>query len=227
MNQDFRIYEKRLKLQIKQRNSCICCLIGFSLILLTLIVLLFSLLYYIAAISYDQNNSINHHDNLLPADSNIRRTIQRSHLRLSNDIKPIKYDLILHPNLQNGSLNGRVNILINITTDDVHEIRIHGKYLIFDDVKLFPVKILTNGDDVNNKKNSSSIDWLNTTPPIVKVLDYMENIADEIWLIKLSNFLIPDIYELIIVYHSSVKQSNKLVGFYKSVYRNKETNETR
>jgi hypothetical protein len=56
-------------------------------------------------------------------------------LRLPLDVLPISYDLLLHPDLKEGTFKGQVKILINVTYD-VQEITLHTKDLDIEDIEL-------------------------------------------------------------------------------------------
>ena len=49
-------------------------------------------------------------------------------LRLSEDVKPILYDLLLHPDLQTGYFTGNVKIDLEISSS-INEFAIHALYL--------------------------------------------------------------------------------------------------
>ena len=119
--------------------------------------------------------------------------------RLPKEIRPLKYDLFLHPNLENNTFNGRVSILIDITGKQ-KLIKLHQKELAITSVKL------------TKRINDDSSD--------VEIEDSYTHDKDEAFIIKLKQELDSGLYDLNLLFSGSLR--DKIVGFYSSKYKDGE-----
>ncbi|GAB1864921.1 Aminopeptidase [Camponotus japonicus] len=116
--------------------------------------------------------------------------------RLPKEVKPIRYDLFLHPKLKQKTFSGKVTILIDVL-DDRTTIALHQKGL-----KITTVELKTYGLEKDYKIEISSI----SNPS-----------KYEIFVISTETELKPGLYNLSLEFDGSLK--NKIVGFYSSTYQ--------
>jgi glutamyl aminopeptidase len=120
--------------------------------------------------------------------------------RLSQNVKPIFYDLYLIPDLDKGSFEGRVSIFINITGTQ-KSITLHQKDLNISKVTLMPISLVK-----------------------LDIKESYSNEKDETFTIVPKEELSDVTYHLNLSFSGSL--SDKIVGFYSSRYKD-ERNKTR
>lgn len=124
--------------------------------------------------------------------------------RIPRDIYPHNYRLFLHPNSETGLFSGSVEI--NISMDERRDfLVVHSKYLNIHSTKLS----YTNDRD---KKEIS----------IKEVFEYEPN---EFWVVRTSDMFGPANVTLSLDFSGNLTRS--IVGFYRSVYTNKDTGKKR
>lgn len=124
--------------------------------------------------------------------------------RIPRDIYPHNYRLFLHPNLETGLFNGSVKI--NISMDERRDfLVVHSKYLNIHSTKLS----YTNDRDKKEIK-------------ITEVFEYEPN---EFWVVRTSDMFGPANVTLSLDFSGNLTRS--IVGFYRSVYTNKDTGKKR
>lgn len=116
--------------------------------------------------------------------------------RLPKEVKPIHYDLFLHPKLKENTFSGKVTILIDVL-DDRRTIALHQKGL-----NITSVKLITYGLEEDYEIKISSIS--NPT-------------KYEIFVISTENEFKSGLYNLSLEFDGSLE--NKIVGFYSSTYQ--------
>lgn len=116
--------------------------------------------------------------------------------RLPKEVKPIHYDLFLHPNLQKKTFSGKVTILIDVL-DDRRSIALHQK-----DLNITSVELKTYGLEEDYEIEISSI----SNPS-----------KYEIFVISTKNEFKSGLYNLNLEFNGSLK--DKIVGFYSSIYQ--------
>lgn len=124
--------------------------------------------------------------------------------RLPKEVKPILYDLFLHPELKEGKFSGKVTILIDVL-DDRRTIALHQKGL-----NITSAKLITHGLEEDYEIKISSIS--NPT-------------KYEIFVISAENEFKSGLYQLSLEFDGSLY--NKIVGFYSSKYGTEEKKNTR
>nr|XP_012217531.1 PREDICTED: glutamyl aminopeptidase-like [Linepithema humile]XP_012217532.1 PREDICTED: glutamyl aminopeptidase-like [Linepithema humile] len=124
--------------------------------------------------------------------------------RLPKEVYPIHYNLLLHPDLNEGTFSGKVVILFSVE-DTRKFIALHQK-----DLEITSADITTHGLKEDYKINISSIS---------KPTEY------EIFTISTEKDLMPGMYDLTLNFTGNLKK--KIVGFYSSTYFNKFLNKTR
>lgn len=117
-------------------------------------------------------------------------------LRLTNETFPLHYDITLKPRLDTGLFTGVVNITVNVTKTR-KAIVLHGKNLNFDSVEL------RRADDLH----------------VLQVDNVQENVIDEVFVILPKQRVEAGLYFLVVKYNGNLTK-DKMVGFYKSVYKN-------
>ncbi|KAJ8675168.1 hypothetical protein QAD02_010954 [Eretmocerus hayati] len=123
--------------------------------------------------------------------------------RLPKAVKPLLYDLYLHPDLEKGTFQGKVSILINVA-EKQRNIILHQKDLNISSVIL----------GLHNQANDHSIE--------IKESHTVEE--KEVFVITPKKELENGVYNLTLTFAGSLQ--NKIVGFYSSRYRD-EHNKTR
>ncbi|XP_070506774.1 uncharacterized protein [Chironomus tepperi] len=121
-----------------------------------------------------------------------------TNLRLREDVKPILYDLLLHPDLQTGHFTGNVKIDLNITSS-INDFAIHTHLL-----NVSSVKFTLSGSNV-------------------AVKSYEHDAKLEQLKIYLTTSVGPTEYSVLEIEFSG-SLNDKIVGFYRSVYRDSEGN---
>lgn len=112
-------------------------------------------------------------------------------IRLPKDIHPISYDVLLHPNLEEGNFKGHVKILVNISSPR-DWLPIHIKMLNISETRI---------------STSSGKD--------IKIQEAFKYQKSEFWVMKTEK-LQPGTYILNMKFKGSLIHS--IVGFYRSVY---------
>lgn len=123
--------------------------------------------------------------------------------RLPKEVKPIHYDLFLHPNLQKGTFSGKVTILLDVL-DRRRTIALHQKGL-----NIKSANLTTYDREENFEIELSSIS---------KPTKY------EIFVVSAENEFNPGLYNLYLEFDGSLQ--DKIVGFYSSKYKDAK-NKTR
>lgn len=121
--------------------------------------------------------------------------------RLPKEVKPIHYDLFLHPNLKKKTFSGKVTILIDVL-DDRRSIALHQK-----DLNITSAKLKTYGLEEDYEIEISSI----SNPS-----------KYEIFVISTKNEFKSGLYNLSLEFDGNLK--GKIVGFYTSTYQYSEKN---
>lgn len=124
-------------------------------------------------------------------------SVVKESYRLPSEVKPIHYDLLLHPELKNSTFSGNVTILIDVL-DTRKTILLHQK-----DLKITNTKLTTYGLETDYE-----IEIENT-----KYSDH------DMFIIVLKNDLKSGLYNLSMKFNGSM--ANKMVGLYTSKYVNK------
>ncbi|XP_076174900.1 glutamyl aminopeptidase isoform X2 [Ptiloglossa arizonensis] len=125
--------------------------------------------------------------------------------RLPKEVKPLHYDVYLHPDLANGTFRGNVTILIDVLDKRSH-VTVHQKDLCIESTKLRTYDLEENHE---------------VTIEDVAVLSKYEMLA-----VSTKDELHSGLYELIFEF-SGALQPDKIVGFYSSKYKDETRNEIR
>lgn len=123
--------------------------------------------------------------------------------RLAQEVKPVSYDLYLHPDLVKGTFEGRVSILVDVA-DKRKSITLHQK-----DLSISSVKLQAQLSDSNNN---------------VEIEESHPHNDNETFTIIPKKALDIGLYKLNLSFTGSLQ--NKIVGFYSSKYKD-EQNKTR
>jgi len=115
--------------------------------------------------------------------------------RLPKEVKPMHYDLFLHPDLDNGTFSGNVTILLDVL-DKRRTIALHQKNL-----NIISVSLKSHGLEENFGINISSI---------------VDSVKNEMFIISTETEFNPGLYDLYLEFNGSLE--NKIVGFYSSSY---------
>ncbi len=134
----------------------------------------------------------------------MQKVIEQLTFRLPRQIKPISYNLFLHPNLTSKSFTGNVQIQFNVT-DTLPVIAVHSKKLNVTTNSLN--RLLTNGMEAIPIKRSFEYDPL------------------EYWVVEPESSLNAGDYKLDLSFSGNLDK--RIVGFYGSSYFDKIKNETR
>lgn len=120
---------------------------------------------------------------------------------LSQHVIPEVYNLLLYPNLKEGSFSGSVDITLKITAPCEY-IKLH---------------------QANLKIESTSLTTADSSISLVKeAFDYKKN---EFWIVRLSQTINSGIYSLKLNFTGSL--TTDIVGFYRSVYKDVLSGEER
>ncbi|XP_043478871.1 glutamyl aminopeptidase-like isoform X1 [Leptopilina heterotoma] len=122
--------------------------------------------------------------------------------RLAKEVKPIHYDLLMHPDLENGTYTGTVTILINVL-DKRGYIALHQK-----DLNITKTKLTHEKDDVYEI-------------PIKKTYSLEKQ---EVFMISTEENLSPSNYHLHLEFNGLLRP-DKIVGFYSSKYKDAQDKE--
>lgn len=128
--------------------------------------------------------------------------------RLPSEVKPVHYDLYVHPDLDEGTFEGRVSILIDIS-DKRNFLVLHQLNLKIDSVSLYK-------HDASNKSKFGN-----------QSLEIKESYAipeKQVFVVVPKDDLTIGQYDLKLSFNGSLK--NGLFGFYSSKYKD-EFNNTR
>lgn len=123
--------------------------------------------------------------------------------RLPQDIKPQHYELYLYPNLEKGTFDGKVTILLDVVKNQKF-IALHQKELNVSSVKL----------NLRDREKNYDIE-VKKSYPIEK---------NEVFIVEPAEELKVGTYDLHLSFSGSLQ--DKIVGFYSSKYKD-ELNETR
>jgi len=124
--------------------------------------------------------------------------------RLPLDTVPVHYDINLHPDLETGQFSGRVDLRLT-TTESRKFFLVHIKFLEITST------VVTVGHSYNGEA--------------VKLLESFEYLPNEFWVVPLAKKVDPGNYTLSLDFKGSLTKD--IVGFYKSVYYNSDTNVSR
>ncbi|XP_014211540.1 glutamyl aminopeptidase [Copidosoma floridanum] len=124
--------------------------------------------------------------------------------RLSQSVRPLNYDLYLHPDIEKGTFTGKVSILIDVSLNRKH-LQLHQK-----DLNVTVVSLQPHGSQEDDGK-------------VVIEKSYTDN-ENEIFNIALREEISSGLYNLCLSFEGSLQ--NKIVGFYSSKYKD-EANKTR
>lgn len=116
--------------------------------------------------------------------------------RLPKEVKPIHYDLFLHPKLKENTFSGKVTILIDVL-DDRRTIALHQKGL-----NITSAKLITYGLEEDYE---------------IKISSISDPTKYEIFVISTENEFKSGLYNLSLEFDGSLE--NKIVGFYSSKYQ--------
>lgn len=119
--------------------------------------------------------------------------------RLPKEVKPIHYDLFLHPNLQEGTFSGKVTILLDVL-DTRRTIALHQKGLAISVVNLTTYDREENFD--------------------IEISSISQPTKYEIFLVSAKNDFNPGLYNLYLEFNGSLQ--DKIVGFYSSKYKDSQ-----
>ena len=135
----------------------------------------------------------------------VTKTLKKEDIpfRLSKDVKPVKYDLFIHPNLKDETFEGKVSILIHVKQQQNY-IMLHQQAL-----NIRSVNVLSDGQ----KKGKE-----------VEVEEHYPIEEKEVYIIQVKDPLEVGEYKLDLTFFGSLR--DKIVGFYSSKYKD-EQNETR
>lgn len=143
----------------------------------------------------------NHHSSEIKV-INMSRKWETDH-RIPKGIKPVKYNLLLHPHLTAGSFNGKVEITVDVTIPTSY-IAVHVKNLEIVKTSL----INENGSEVKHKD----------------AFHYEKN---QFWVVEMDegSLLEPALYKLKLDFKGLLV--GKIVGFYRSTYMDATGNSLR
>lgn len=116
--------------------------------------------------------------------------------RLPKEVVPIHYDLLLHPNLEEGTFSGKVTILIDVQ-DKRRTIALHQQ-----DLTITHAELHTHGLEKDYEINISSM----TEPS-----------KYEIFVLSTEDEIQPGLYDLTFEFDGTL--INKISGFYRSTYQ--------
>lgn len=116
--------------------------------------------------------------------------------RLPKEVKPVHYDLFLHPDLDKSTFSGKVTILLDVL-DKRRTIALHQKNL-----NITTVSLKSHGLAENFGINISSTS---------------DSPKNEMFVVSAESELNPGLYDLYLEFNGSLE--NKIVGFYSSRYR--------
>lgn len=119
--------------------------------------------------------------------------------RLPKDVKPLHYDVYLHPDLEKGTFEGKVTILIDVMERRRH-IALHQK-----DLNITKTLLRTYDRDENFEYKD---------PPLIQIPKY------EMFVVT-SPELEVGFYNLTFEFNGAL-QPNKIVGFYSSKYKDEQ-----
>ena len=119
--------------------------------------------------------------------------------RLPADTVPLHYDILLHPDIENATFGGEVSIQVQVNKSRKF-VLVHTKFLDIHDTELV-------------REDGST----------VKIAETFEYKPNEFWVIRAD--IEPGIYNMTMKFNGSL--SGKIVGFYRSVYVNSDTNQQR
>lgn len=119
--------------------------------------------------------------------------------RLSKDVKPVHYDLWMHPDLENGTFKGSVTILINVL-DKRGYIALHQK-----DLNITKTKLTHEKDDVYE----------------IPIKETYALEKQEVFMISTEDNLKPSNYHLHLEFNGLLRP-DKIVGFYSSKYKDSQ-----
>ncbi|XP_012276537.1 glutamyl aminopeptidase [Orussus abietinus] len=120
--------------------------------------------------------------------------------RLPQEVKPVHYDLYLHPDLEKGTFQGKVTISIDVV-DKRSYIALHQK-----DLNITSTKLTTIDREINYDIP------IKTTYNIEKL---------EVFVIATENDITDGLYKLSLEFDGAL-QPNKIVGFYSSSYKDED-----
>ncbi|KOC69924.1 Glutamyl aminopeptidase [Habropoda laboriosa] len=127
-------------------------------------------------------------------------TITNLPFRLSKEVKPLHYDVYLHPDLEKGTFQGKVTILIDVQ-DRRSYVALHQK-----DLNITWTELKTYDRDENFE---------------FEVLDIIQIPKNEMFVVSTKNELHSGLYNLSFEFNGAL-QPDKIVGFYSSKYKDEK-----
>lgn len=134
--------------------------------------------------------------------NNIKYATKHAIYRLPNTTVPIQYDITLKPYLETGDFKGLLNVTVNIT-EPRKELVLHSQNLSIDTVELV-------------RANDSKV---------FHIGNIQENVISQVLVIIPKQIVPPGVYYLFFKYSGNM--TNRIVGLYRSQYKNRDTGETR
>jgi hypothetical protein len=141
--------------------------------------------------------------------------------RLPSDTEPIRYDIFLHPDLDNLTFSGKVVIQINVKSPRSF-LLVNSKHLdIFDTRLTKPVTVESERDVENTVQKNVGEERE------IEIENAFEFKPNEFWVVVMKNKaeIQPGIYKLYLQFRGSLR--GKIVGFYSSTYTDPKTEEKR
>uniref|UniRef100_A0A182P2X3 glutamyl aminopeptidase n=1 Tax=Anopheles epiroticus TaxID=199890 RepID=A0A182P2X3_9DIPT len=139
------------------------------------------------------------------------QVVDKLGFRLPRHIRPVHYELWLHPDLQRETFSGRVGIELNVS-EATNFIVLHSKKLTITDTVL---RVLGNRpvEDVEREEQNVNISRTYELP------------EHEYWVIETQTEIGAGTYRLSMQFNGSL--ADRIIGFYSSKYLDKATNRTR
>jgi len=140
--------------------------------------------------------------------------------RLPSDTDPIRYDILLHPDLSNSTFSGRVIIQIHVK-NPTYFLLVNTKHLDIYDTRL--TEVVPHGNEESDSFKKKRVGEERE----VKIEDAFEYKPNEFWVVVVKDNaeLQPGVYNLHLQFRGSL--SGKIVGFYSSTYTDSKTQEKR
>lgn len=133
-----------------------------------------------------------------------KQTIDELSFRLPKDVKPLHYDIYLHPDLEEGTFQGKVTILIDVL-DRRSYVAVHQK-----DLNITSTKLKTYDREVDYE---------------FEILETIPIPKNEMFVVATKNEMHSGLYNLSLEFNGAL-QPDKIVGFYSSKYKDSQ-NRTR
>uniref|UniRef100_A0A182K7Z1 glutamyl aminopeptidase n=1 Tax=Anopheles christyi TaxID=43041 RepID=A0A182K7Z1_9DIPT len=134
------------------------------------------------------------------------QVVEKLGFRLPRHIRPVHYELWLHPDLQRETFNGRVGIELNVS-ETTNYIVLHSKKLSVTETVL------------------RALGTSSGEPQVVNISRAYELPEHEYWVIETEAEIEAGAYRLSVQFNGSL--ADRIIGFYSSKYLDKTTNRTR